>query len=566
MKAIGASPGFAIGPVKIMSPFTEPRKEKVEDVKAALAHLDQVIQVADKQIKALRDKAILEMSESEGEVFTAHLLMLHDPELMGQVRQKIEHDHLTPAYSVLEVRNQYIAIFESMDNAYMRERKADVKDVCNRLIRGLTGQDDQALTSEAPVILVAHDLTPSDTAGIKKGTVAGFITEIGGKTSHSAIMARSLEIPAIVGAGQVLDDLKEGQVLALNGLTGEWLINPSQEDQDRFLEAKRVYEADKESLKAFMGQPSKTLDGHYVELACNIGQPDEVDNVLKNDGEGIGLFRSEFLYMDRTSMPSEEEQFAAYKKVVEGMSGKQVVIRTLDVGGDKQIPYLDFPKEENPFLGYRAIRYCLDHDLVFKSQLRALLRASAYGRLGIMFPMISNMGEIRQAKRVLKEVEKDLLEAGFEVGSYQVGIMIEVPSAALIADQLAKEVDFFSIGTNDLIQYTCAVDRMNQNLNHLYSPYHPGLLRLIKMVIDAGKKEGIWVGMCGEVAGNETLIPFLLALGLEEFSMSPSSILRVRRLIASLNYDSLRHEVEAVLNAEDSDQVLNILKKTFSPK
>lgn len=392
----------------------------------------------------------------------------------------------------------------------------------------------------------------------------GFVTEVGGKTSHSAIMARSLEIPAVLGVENIIDKVNNGELLALDGFSGDLHLNPCNTTIESYEAKKRTYESEKESLKAYIHKPTISLDGHQVELGCNIGQPEEVDNVLAKGGEGIGLFRSEFLYMDRKEMPSEEEQFQAYKHVLLKMKGKPVVIRTLDIGGDKQIPYMDFPKEDNPFLGFRAIRYCLENQEIFKVQLRALLRASVYGNLRIMFPMISNIQEVRKAKGIIESVKASLAEENIAYGDFQVGIMIEIPSAALIADQLAKEVDFFSIGTNDLIQYTTAVDRMNQKIADLYSPYHPGLLKLIQMVIDGAKKNKIWVGMCGEVAGNEKLIPLLLAMGLEEFSMSPGSVLKARRLIGQLNYEKLKAEVSKVLQASDASEVLMILEETFA--
>lgn len=564
MNGIGASPGYGIGPVLIKKPFVLPKKETIRDVEAGLAALDEAVSQADKAIKSIMAHAVTTMGQSEGDIFQAHLMMLNDPELLNQIREKIKQK-LTPAYATLEVRDAFIAIFESMDNDYMRERKADIKDVCNRLMGILMGVKplDLALIQE-PVILVAHDLTPSDTASISKDKVAGFITEIGGKTSHTAIMARTMELPAIVGAGDFIETLTGHEILMIDGHTGEITLNPSPAKQSHYRHLIEKEKAEKMLLQAFVGQQTITEDGHQVELACNIGKPEDVSYVQQNDGEGIGLFRSEFLYMDREAMPSEEEQYRAYKTVLEAMSGKPVVIRTLDVGGDKQISYLDFPKEENPFLGYRAIRYCLDHEEIFKVQLRALVRASLHGQLKIMFPMISNIREIRKAKGMIEEVKIALAEENIAYGDFEVGIMIEIPAAAIISDQLAKEVDFFSIGTNDLIQYTTAVDRMNERIADLYSPYHPALLRLIKTVIDNGHQAGIWVGMCGEVAGNEKLMPLLLAMGLDEFSMSPAMILKARKLIHGLSYTGLQSHVEEILNAEDAYAVLQLLDSKFT--
>lgn len=562
MKGIGASPGYGIGKILIKEAFVEPVQEKVEDFQAAISRFEEAVLQAEKEIERIKSHTIDKMGEAEGEIFTAHLMMLNDPEMQNQIKDKIKKEHFTPEYATLVVRDTFVAIFESMDNAYMRERMADVKDVCNRMMRILMDVNtlDMSLIDE-PVVLVAHDLTPSDTAMITKDKVAGFITEIGGKTSHSAIMARTMEIPAVVGLGSFIDTLNGDEVVAFDGQSGQVIFNPSQAEIQSYQEKRAEEEEKKQALRAMINQPSQTLDGHEVEIACNIGQADDVEYVLSNDGEGIGLFRSEFLYMDRTTAPNEEEQYLAYKRVLEAMEDKPVVIRTLDVGGDKQIPYLDFPKEENPFLGYRAIRYCLDHEDLFKVQLRALVRASVHGNLRIMFPMISNIREIRRAKEMIEEVKVQLAEDNMTYGDFQVGIMIEIPAAAIISDQLAKEVDFFSIGTNDLIQYTTAVDRMNQQIAELYSPYHPALIRLIKQVIDNGHMAGIWVGMCGEVAGNQKLIPLLLALGLDEFSMSPASVLKSRALIRSLDKSQVEKLVEPVLNAEDAHEVLEILSK-----
>lgn len=567
MKGIGASPGYGMGPILIKQDFKDPEKRVIENSQEGIQAFDEAVLKAESAIKAIRDHAIKTMGESEGEIFTAHLMMLGDPELQKQIKHKIDTEHLSPEYATKVVRDSFVAIFQAMDNDYMRERMADVKDVCNRIMGILMGIQnlDMSLIQE-PVILIAHDLTPSDTASISKDKVIGFITEIGGKTSHSAIMARTMEIPAVVGMGKFIDNLKGNETLAFDGYSGQVILNPSESDQAKYQALMAKDQEAKTLLRQMVGQESITLDHHHVEIACNIGQPTDVDYVLKNDGEGIGLFRSEFLYMDRNTMPSEEEQYQAYRHVLERMGDKPVVIRTLDVGGDKQIPYLDFPKEENPFLGYRAIRYCLENEEIFKVQLRALVRASVHGNLKIMFPMISNIREIRRAKEMIEEVKVALAEENIQYADFEVGIMIEIPAAAIISDQLAKEVDFFSIGTNDLIQYTTAVDRMNEKIADLYSPYHPALLRLIHTVIQNGHDQGIWVGMCGEVAGNEKLIPILLGMGLDEFSMSPSSVLKARKLIRSLNYKAMQQHVSSVLNASDAHEVLDILDCLTNPK
>ncbi len=565
MKGIGASPGYAVGKVLIKKEFVEPQLETITDVSKELELFNSALSKADEQINKLIVITTEKIGEAEGQIFQAHLMMLNDPELLGQIKNAIEKDKVAAAYATLVTRNSLVAIFESMDNEYMRERSADVKDVCNRIIKILLNVEDLNYDMiDEPVILVAHDLTPSDTARISKDKVVGFITEIGGETSHTAIMSRTLEIPAVVGADQVLSELKENDIVAFNGSTGEIIFNPSESVISDFKEKSLQAKEEREALNAYIGKKSISVDGHHVELGCNIGKPGDVEYVNENDGEGVGLFRSEFLYMDRDNMPSEEEQYEAYKSVLVQMGDRPVVIRTLDVGGDKHLSYLDFPKEDNPFLGFRAIRFCLENQDIFKIQLRALVRASVHGNLKIMFPMISNVREIREAKRLIQEIKEELAENNIEYAEFEVGIMIEIPAAAIISDSLAKEVDFFSIGTNDLIQYTTAVDRMNQKIADLYSPYHPALLRLIKTVIDNGHKEGIWVGMCGEVAGNQKLIPLLLGMGLDEFSMSASSVLRSRKLISTLNKKELEGKVSEVIDCADSYEVLEKLDQLFT--
>lgn len=566
MKGIGASPGYAIGKVLIMKEFVEPTIELINDVEQELKLLDSAVKKASSQLKKLIIDTTENIGEEEGQIFNAHLMMLNDPELLDQIRNIIKSDKVNVAYAVSIARDNLVSIFESMDNAYMKERGADVKDVSNRIIKVLLDVVDinYNLINE-PVILVAHDLTPSDTARIIKGKVAGFITEVGGETSHTAIMSRTLEIPAIVGVENLVESLNNVKTIAFDGSTGIIEFNPSVEVINEFKRKSKEEKKEKEVLNLFKGKKTISKDGCIVEIGCNIGNPSDVDFVIENDGEGIGLFRSEFLYMNRDNMPSEEEQFDAYKAVLEKMENKPVVIRTLDVGGDKQLSYLDFPKEDNPFLGFRAIRFCLKNEDIFKIQLRALVRASFFGNLKVMFPMISNIREIREAKRLIQEVKEELSERNIKYSDFEIGIMIEIPAAAIISDILAKEVDFFSIGTNDLIQYTTAVDRMNQKIADLYSPYHPALLILIKMVIDNGHKNNIWVGMCGEVAGNQKIIPLLLAMGLDEFSMSPSMVLKSRELISRLYKKELESKINSILESEDSFDVLDKLDKLFTP-
>lgn len=558
MLGIGASPGFAAGRVFIKRKFQDPIETVVRDCNSEINRFKEACRALNEKLVALEKRTLETMGSEESQIFKAHQMMLMDPELTGKIETLIKNQAYEAAYAVTIVRDEMVTLFESLDNDYMKERAADIKDVCNGLIKILLGIKEMALDKEDQVIIVAEDLTPSDTASIDKDKVAGFITAIGGKTSHTAIMSRTLGMPAIVGMTKILDLVKDDDFIIFDGESGELVINPDPKAILNHREKSLAYDREKSVLRTLIGQKSISKDGHQVELACNIGQPDDMASVLDNDGEAIGLFRSEFLYMNRDKMPSEEEQYQAYKAVLEAMAGP-VVIRTLDVGGDKHLPYLDFPQEENPFLGYRAIRYCLDHPEVFKTQIRALLRASVHGNLKIMFPMISSLEELRRAKAVVNEVKADL----DQVGDYEIGMMIEIPAAAVISDILAKEVDFFSIGTNDLIQYTNAVDRMNETISDLYTPYHPAVLRLIKTVIENGHKAGIWVGMCGEVAGNQHLIPILFAMGLDEFSMSPSSVLKSRHLIRSLDKETSKtylNDIWTMSTAEEIEAYLKAIK------
>lgn len=564
MIGIGASPGFAAGRVFIKKTFVEPKQVFIEDFKLECQRLSEAREALLIKLKKLENETKEKIGLSESQIFYAHQLMLKDPEFYKRIEDLIVTKAYEAGYATKIVRADLASMFEAMDNPYMRERALDVKDVGNGLISILHGYEKVDYDSIAePIVLVANDLSPSDTARIPKDKVAGFLTEIGGKTSHTAILSKTLQIPAVVGIKNLLEMVSDGDYVIFNGDTGAVVLNPSEDEIMAHKEKATSYKKGQEMLQSYIGKPSISKDGIKVSLGCNIGHPDDLKYVLENDGEGIGLFRSEFLYMNRQESPTEEEQFDAYKKVLSTVNGP-VVIRTLDVGGDKQIDYLDFPKEENSFLGYRAIRYCLDHKSLFKVQLRALLRASVYGDLKIMFPMISSLEELLSAKAVLKEVNDSLIEENIAVSDYEIGMMIEVPSAAMIADILSKEVDFFSIGTNDLIQYTTAVDRMNESLSHLYSPYHPALLRLIKKVIDSAHDQGIWVGMCGEVAGNPYLMPVLFAMGLDEFSMSPSSILKSRHLIHQLDKKSALDLLDHVLNLTTSEDIEAYLKYNHS--
>lgn len=564
MKGIGASPGIAIGRVIVKKdPKIEIKKKNINDVQAEIQKLKNNLKKSKNEIKVIYEKTKENIGEEEAKIFEAHMMILDDPEMCGQIEAKIKEAKINAEWAVKEVAEMFIEMFKSMDNEYMRERAADIKDVTGRVIRNLLGVKITDLSNlEEEAIVVAEDLTPSDTAQMDKVKVLGFVTKIGGRTAHSAIMARTLGIPAVVGVGQEFESIKSGDNLVFDGKEGIVFVNPEKEVLNKFREKKKEFEELTEKLKTFIGKESKTKDGIKVELSANIGTPNDVDSIVKNDGEGIGLYRTEFLYMDRERFPTEEEQFEAYKIVAQRMEGKPVVIRTLDIGGDKDLPYMDFPQEMNPFLGYRAIRLCLDRKDIFKTQLRALLRASAYGNIKIMFPMISSIEELRQAKKVLEEVRIELRkeEVCFNEGM-EVGMMVEVPAVAIMSDVFAKEVDFFSIGTNDLIQYTTAVDRGNKDIAHLYNQFHPALLRLIKMVIDNGHREGIWVGMCGEVAGDPKMIPLLIGMGLDEFSMSPASILKARWIISGISKQAMEEKAQKIRTFATAEEVKRELEK-----
>ena len=533
-KGIAASKGYAIGTVLIQKHeeviITD---EKITDIEAEKAKLAKALEASKAQLQVIKEKAAKEMGAEEAEVFEAHLTLLDDPEFAGAMDMAIETEQLNVLKAIENTRNTFVMIFESMDNDYMRERAADLKDVSNRIIANAAGVSVNPFeNAKENTVVVAHDLTPSDTAQLDRSKVVGFLTNIGGRTSHSAIMARTLEIPAVVGIGDITTSVKDGDTIIVDGIEGLAIINPSEEVVNEYIAKKEAFKAEQEELKKLITVKTVTKSGKRVEVCGNIGKPEDIDQVMANGGDGVGLFRTEFLYMDRDNAPTEEEQYEAYKYVLEKAEGRQVVIRTLDIGGDKTLPYLPLPEEMNPFLGYRAIRLCLDRKEIFKVQLRALLRASVYGKLAVMFPMISGLEEFEAAKAVVEECKQEVLAEGIKVSEdIQWGIMVEIPAAAVMADELAKHVDFFSIGTNDLIQYTLAADRMSEKVSYLYNPMHPAVLRLIKMTIDGAHKHGKWVGMCGEMAGDEAAIPTLVEYGLDEFSMSATSILGAKKII-----------------------------------
>lgn len=567
-KGTGASPGIALGRALVIEHSELViEKKTIENIDEEIQKLESAVKVSKEELTKVKEKALDELGEHEAEIFEAHLLVLEDPELIGSAISKIRDEKVNADYALNEIKEIFVAMFESMDNEYMRERAADIKDVTNRVLRHILGIKVVDLAElDEEVVLIAHDLTPSDTATMNKNMVLGFLTDIGGRTSHTAIMARTLEIAAVVGLNDITKKVKDGDYIVFNGDTGEVIVNPDEETKAKYASLKEEFEEYRKSLELLKGQASITTDGRHVELAGNIGSPNDVEGLIKNDAEGVGLYRTEFLYMDKEdSFPTEEEQYEAYKAVLEGMNNKPIVIRTLDIGGDKELPYFEMEAEMNPFLGYRAIRLCLDRKDIFKTQLRALYRASVHGKLRIMFPMISSLEELLDAKEVIKEVLKELDAENIAYSNdVEVGMMIEIPSAAVISDVLAKHVDFFSIGTNDLIQYTCAVDRMNQKISHLYNQFNPAVLRLIKMVIDNAHKEGKWVGMCGESAGDQRMIPILLGFGLDEFSMSPISILPARKLITSLSYADMQKFADEVLAMGTAKEIKEYVDKTFN--
>ena len=562
LKGIAASQGISFAKAYV---FVEPdltvKEVKIEDVAAEIKRFEDAIEASKKELTIIKENALASLGADKAAVFEAHLLILDDPEFMGTVKTDIESKVINAEYAFKETSDMFISMFEAMDNEYMKERAADIRDVSKRILAHLLGVDlpNPSLIDEE-VIVIAEDLTPSDTAQLNKKYVKGFATNIGGRTSHSAIMARSLEIPAVVGTSSITEDVKNGDILILDGLDGVVLVNPDEATTAEYKEKHAKFEAQKAEWAKLVTEKSVTKDGHEVILAANIGTPADLEGVKNNGGEAVGLYRTEFLYMGRDQLPTEDEQFEAYKAVLEGMGDKPVVVRTLDIGGDKELPYLDLPKEMNPFLGFRAIRLCLEEKDLFRTQLRALLRASVYGKLCVMFPMIATVQEFRAAKALFLEEKEKLVAEGVAVSNdIELGIMVEIPSTAVIADIFAKEVDFFSIGTNDLIQYTMAADRMSEKVSYLYQPYNPAILRLVKNVIEASHKEGKWTGMCGEMAGDSLAIPLLLGMGLDEFSMSATSILQARSQIKNLSLDKMKELVDKAIMCSTTEEVLALV-------
>lgn len=563
IKGIAASDGVAIAKAYLLvePDLTFDKSEKVTDVEGEVAKFNNAIEASKVELTKIRNNAEVQLGADKAAIFDAHLLVLDDPELIQPIQDKIKNENANAASALTDVTTQFVTIFESMDNEYMKERAADIRDVSKRVLSHILGVElpNPSMIDES-VVIVGNDLTPSDTAQLNKEFVQGFATNIGGRTSHSAIMSRSLEIPAIVGTKSITQEVKQGDMIIVDGLNGDVIVNPTEDELIAYQDKRERYFADKKELQKLRDADTVTVDGVHAELAANIGTPNDLPGVIENGAQGIGLYRTEFLYMGRDQMPTEEEQFEAYKEVLEAMDGKRVVVRTLDIGGDKELSYLNLPEEMNPFLGYRAIRLCLAQQDIFRPQLRALLRASVYGKLNIMFPMVATINEFREAKAILLEEKENLKNEGHDISDdIELGIMVEIPATAALADVFAKEVDFFSIGTNDLIQYTLAADRMSERVSYLYQPYNPSILRLVKQVIEASHKEGKWTGMCGEMAGDETAIPLLLGLGLDEFSMSATSILKARRQINGLSKNEMTELANRAVDCATQEEVIELV-------
>ena len=562
---VGAAEGIGIGAAKVVrEQNVEVVRKSIPDSEAEVNNFMRILDITKAETEEMSQALEKNASAKEAEILFGHIMLMSDPMLVDEIVNRIKGERVCVEYAIEEVCNQYAAVFASMDDELMQQRATDMLDIKTRLIKKILGIENTDL-SKLPYgsILVAKDLTPSMTAGLNPENVLGIVTQFGGKTSHSAILARALEIPAVVGLSNLPEDISDDTDILLDGESGEVIILPTDAQKTDYEDKKKKYDANKELLKKYRELPSISKDGKKVEIAGNIGSPEDAKKVIENGGEGIGLFRTEFLFMDRDCMPTEEEQFESYKEVAVAMEGKPVIIRTLDIGGDKEIPYMGIVQDENPFLGYRAIRLCLDRkDDIYIPQLRALLRASAFGNIKIMLPLITSMDEIRDAKALINDIKKGLDEKNIAYNkNIEVGIMVETAAASLLADIFAKEVDFFSIGTNDLIQYTMSVDRGNVKIAGLYSPFSPAVLRSINRIITEGKKAGIMVGMCGEAAADPLLIPALLAWGMDEFSMSASSILKSRQIISGCDSKDLKAKVDKVLEMSTESEIKEYLKK-----
>lgn len=557
-KGLSVSNGYSKGKAFVLKKEPiEINHDFIKDVDIEMNKVNDAIEESIKQINVLKDESINKIGDKNAEIFDAHIMMLSDDTFKDRIKYYICDEKRNAVDAVEMTENELKKTFEAIDDEYMRARALDICDISDRIIRNLLKIKDVDISSiKEPTILIAHDLTPSDTAKIGNSPIVGFATEIGGKTSHTAIMATAMNITAILGLGEgLINEVKDGDLVLIDGKAGNITINPTDDEIKDFDEKKYKYDKEEERLLYYIDKEGVTKDGKRIYIEGNIGTPLDADKVLENGGEGIGLFRSEFLFMDKKILPTEEEQFVAYKDVVEKFNGKPVIIRTLDIGGDKNVPALNLPKEENPFLGYRAIRICLHRPQFFKVQARAILRASNYGNLKVMFPMVSSIEEVREAKKIFEEAksELDVLSINYNK-NLKIGVMIEIPAAALSANTFANEVDFFSIGTNDLTQYTLAVDRINEKVSNLYKPLSPSILKLIKMVGDAAKKRGIECGVCGEMAGSRGMSVILIGLGVNNLSMSASKILRTKDFISKFTYKECKRIANKMLNASSSEE------------
>lgn len=563
-KGIGASAGIGIGKVVVIKEQSlDYKKETITDAEAEKKRLSEAIEVfIDKTAKMVETMKVT-AGEQESEILEGHILMIQDPAIKEQIDAKIDDEKINAEAAVEEACDFFAQIFAMAEDELTQQRASDLGDIKTRLIKILLGIEEVDISAVPEgTVLVAEDLTPSMTAGINPANVEGVLTEIGGKTSHSAIICRSMEIPAVLSVENIVSIVKDGDVVVLDGATGEAYVNPEDSVLEDYKAKKAAYLEEKAALSKFIGQASQTADGHVVELVANIGGPDEAAKVVECDGEGVGLFRTEFLFMDRDSVPTEEEQFKAYKTVAETLEGKPVIIRTLDIGGDKALPYLGLETEENPFLGFRAVRFCLKRPDIYRPQLRALLRASAFGKIRIMVPLVTCVDELRAVKALLEEIKGELDAEGIAYNKdVEVGVMMETAAASLIADILAKEADFFSIGTNDLTGYTMAADRGNSDVAYLYSAYNPAVLRSIKNIIGAANAEGIMAGMCGEAASDPLLVPVLLAFGLNEFSVSATAILATRKVMSLWTMDEAKALAEEVMQLTTEAEVKALLEE-----
>lgn len=569
LSGIAASKGIAMAKAfRLDEPSFLVEKRVIDNSDAEISRFHQMLQKSREELIVIREKARREIGRDQAAIFDAHLMVLEDPAFLTPIEEKIQKESLNAEYALQDTVTIFVKLLEQSDNVWMRERVIDIIDVKNRLLANLLGVYLPNLSSISDdVIIIASDLSPSDTAQLNPQYVKGFVTERGASTSHSAIIARSLNIPVIVGMEKKIEVIEHGDFLIVDGNRGQVHVNPTPEVEQQYKVEQQAQEERMKKWGRFVNKPTLTKDGHQVLLVANIVSSNEGKNVVASGAEGIGLFRTEFLFMGRTEMPTEEEQFEHYKNILIEMEGKPVIIRTLDVGGDKFIPYWERPLENNPFLGYRAIRYSLKEPYPFETQLRAILRASEFGNVKIMFPMVSTLSELREAKRIFNQVKAELKSEGMKVNEgIEIGIMVEVPVTALMADAFVKEVDFFSIGTNDLIQYTMAADRMNEQVAYLYQPHNPAIFRLIKRVIDEAHKAGKWVSLCGEMASDEFAIPILLGLGLDEFSINATSILSVRSYIDQLSLSEMKELAHAVLYMESAEEVRGFVQQALLTK